>query len=70
MTNPMSARTINGALALVESKTPGAHTIWGLTTFPVLAPGETKSSALPIVLQLDPTFDAGSDVTLAITCSR
>ena len=67
VTNPMSARTINGALAVVESKTPGAHTVFGLTTFPTLAPGETRSSSLPILLQLDPGFDAGSDVTFAIT---
>jgi hypothetical protein len=67
VTNPMSARTIHGALALVESKTPGAHPVWGITTFPTLAPGESESSVLPIVLQLDPGFDAGRDVTLAIT---
>lgn len=67
VTNPMSARTIHGAVALVESRTPHARTVFGVTTFPSLAPDDTKKSLIPVVLQLDKSFDAGKDVTLAIT---
>jgi hypothetical protein len=66
VTNPMNARAIQGALALVESRTPGAHTVFGLTTFPRMAPGQTTTSEVPVRLQLDPGFDSGQDIRLSI----
>jgi hypothetical protein len=66
VTNPLSARAIDGAIALVESRTPGARVAFGFTTFPRLGPGQTKTSQFPILLQLEPGFHSGDDVTLAI----
>jgi hypothetical protein len=66
VTNPMNDRAIDGALAVVESTTPHARTIGGVTFFPRLAPGETKSSLIPVLLQLDGSFHAGDDVNLSI----
>jgi hypothetical protein len=62
----MSARTIDGAFAIVQSKTPGARVLLGVTAFPRLRPGDTRTALVPIILQLDSSFVSGQDVTLAI----
>jgi hypothetical protein len=66
VTNPLNARTIDGALAVVHATTAGVRTLLGATLFPKLGPGETRTSITPVILALDPTFPAGQDVTLAI----
>ncbi|HXU81257.1 MAG TPA: exo-alpha-sialidase [Polyangia bacterium] len=66
VTNPMSARPLPAAVALVESKTPGARILAPLSLFGRLLPGETQSALTPAVLALDPGFPVGQDVSLGI----
>ena len=66
VTNPMNDRTIDGAFAVVQSTTPGARVLVGVTAFQRLRPGDTRTALVPIILQLDRSFVSGTDVTLAI----
>ena len=66
VTNPMSARALPGAVALVESKTPGAKILSPLALFPKLLPGATGAALTPAVLALDSGFPVGQDVSLGI----
>jgi hypothetical protein len=67
VTNPLNARDIRGAVAIVRSLTPGARAaLGGVTAFPPLRPGETRSSLAPIVITLDPAFAPGQDISLSI----
>jgi hypothetical protein len=66
VTNPMSARAVPSPVALIDSKTPGARVLSGVTLFPSLAPGQSQGSLFPVVLALDPGFAAGQDITLGV----
>jgi hypothetical protein len=66
VTNPMNAHNIAGAVAFVESKTPGASLVVGVTAFPNISAGSTASSLVPLLLRLDHGFDSGQDVTLSM----
>jgi hypothetical protein len=65
VTNPMNARAINGAVALVDTDTPGAS-VFGVAAYRRLDPGETDDAVLPVVVRLSPGFEAGRDVELTL----
>jgi hypothetical protein len=67
VTNPLNARTLIAPVAFVQSLTPKATVLVGVTAFPTLSPGASASSLSPILLRLNPSFVSGDDVTLQIT---
>ena len=66
VTNPMNARAINGAVALVDSPTPGVSVPVGIAVYRTLDPGETDGAVLPAVVRLGAGFEAGRDVELRL----
>ncbi|MEP6865932.1 MAG: exo-alpha-sialidase [Deltaproteobacteria bacterium] len=66
VTNPINARSLPFVVTSASSPTPGVRITSGFGLYGALAPGATGASILPIRLQLDPSFVAGTDVELVI----
>jgi hypothetical protein len=66
VTNPLNAATLNGVTAEVTTKTPGVDVVFGLSTYPTMAPGESKDNDLPILVVTRPDFVPGTPIELEL----
>ncbi len=66
VTNPISAKSINGLRAWLKSSTPGVHVLlpWGV--YPKLSPGESGSNLFPYLLRVDNSFVPGTEIELEL----
>jgi hypothetical protein len=69
VTNPLSASTISGIIGVLSTTTPGVNIIQANSAYPDIAAGTTAGNSANYVLQILPSFVAGTHIELALNVS-
>src|SRR5262249_19601995 len=62
VTNPLSATTLRGVFATLETSTPGVVVVNGFTIYPNLAPDDTRDNLVPFIVFLSQSFVPGTPI--------